>query len=167
QEVARAAELRELRAAIASQREALDEERRAQEATAARARELEAEVAALREVQERAAEERLRGVETALVAARERLARSEMRLRALTLLGEPDLDPGSPDDLKCITGIGPVIERKLREGGIVKYRDLAVLDDAAIERLEGPLVPLRARIRREDWVEQARKLHLAKYGEVL
>jgi predicted flap endonuclease-1-like 5' DNA nuclease len=121
-------------------------------ATAAAKAQLEDEVAALK---------------ATLEAAQGTIARSERRLQAVTLMGEPDFDPQSPDDLKCISGIGPVIERRLREAGIVTYRQLAILDDAAIEAMDGPMAALRGKLRREDWVEQAKKFHVAKYGEAL
>ncbi|MCA9660876.1 MAG: hypothetical protein KC486_21210, partial [Myxococcales bacterium] len=102
-----------------------------------------------------------------LDALREQLQRSKKRIEAVSLLSEQEFDPEAPDDLKVIAGIGPVLERKLNDAGIVSYRDLAILDDAAIDALDGPLASLRNRIRREHWVVQAKKLHLAKHGEVV
>ncbi|MBK8265467.1 MAG: hypothetical protein IPK80_29585 [Nannocystis sp.] len=140
--------------AQATAEEQAEPERLARElaATAAAKAQLEDEVAALK---------------ATLAAAQGTIERSERRLQAVTLMGEPDFDPQSPDDLKCISGIGPVIERRLREAGIVTYRQLAILDDAAIEALDGPMAALRSKLRREDWVEQAKKFHVAKYGEAL
>ena len=71
------------------------------------------------------------------------------------------------DDLKLINGIGPVLEGKLNAAGIRSYRQLATLTDADIDRLESDVIHFSGRIRREDWVDQARTLHGKKYGESL
>ncbi|HOB61355.1 MAG TPA: phasin family protein [Candidatus Competibacteraceae bacterium] len=74
---------------------------------------------------------------------------------------------GEKDDLKLITGIGPVLEGKLNAAGIDSYRQIAVLTDADIERLETEAINLSGRIHRDDWVGQAKELHAKKYGEQL
>lgn len=71
------------------------------------------------------------------------------------------------DDLKLINGIGPVLEGKLNAAGIRSYRQLATLTDADIDRLESDVIHFSGRIRREDWVDQAKTLHGKKYGESL
>jgi predicted flap endonuclease-1-like 5' DNA nuclease len=111
--------------------------------------------------------EQLRAQEEELGSLREELQRANHRIRAVSLLSEQEFDPEAPDDLKVIAGIGPVLERRLREAGFNSYRDLAVLDDAGLDALSGPMASLRNRIRREHWVVQAKKLHLAKHGEQL
>ncbi|HRW65909.1 MAG TPA: hypothetical protein P5032_09215, partial [Candidatus Competibacter sp.] len=70
------------------------------------------------------------------------------------------------DDLKLIGGIGPALEKKLNACGIFTYRQLAVLGDADIERIEAAIKSF-GRIRRDDWVGQAREQHLLKYQEAL
>jgi predicted flap endonuclease-1-like 5' DNA nuclease len=72
---------------------------------------------------------------------------------------------GGPDDLRAIRGIGPAIERTLHGLDITTYRQLAALDGPELERVRGALQDFRARVEREDWAGQARKLHRAKYGE--
>jgi hypothetical protein len=69
------------------------------------------------------------------------------------------------DDLKQINGIGPVLEGKLRAAGIQRYAQIAVLTDTDIEQLETKVIHLSGRIRRDDWIGQARALHTKKYGE--
>lgn len=88
-------------------------------------------------------------------------------------LGERDralqaMTNGLEDDLTRIRGVGRVLQKKLRKGGFRRYRDLAVLDAQELDAKLGAL-NLRPveRIRREDWIGQARKLHRAKYGESL
>ena len=102
-----------------------------------------------------------------LAELRGQAQRTDLRIQAVTLLSEAEFDPNSPDDLKVISGVGPVLEGKLHGAGITSYRQLAALDDAALDEPSGPLASLRNRIRREHWIVQAKKLHLAKHGEQL
>lgn len=64
----------------------------------------------------------------------------------------------SNDDLKQISGIGPGLEKKLKEAGIVTHEQLAELGDEGIADLEETVIRFSGRIKREQWVEQARKL---------
>lgn len=70
------------------------------------------------------------------------------------------------DDLKLIAGIGPALEKKLLACGIASFRQLASLTDADIDQLE---VRIRSfgRIRRDDWIGQAKARHFEKYQEQL
>ena len=74
--------------------------------------------------------------------------------------------PTQPDDLKLIVGIGPALEKKLRAQGILSYRHLAALDEAGIDRLEAA-IKTAGRIRRDDWIGQAKAQHFQKYQEQL
>jgi predicted flap endonuclease-1-like 5' DNA nuclease len=77
----------------------------------------------------------------------------------------PLLDaPGSPDDLKLIVGVGPVIERMLYQMGIASYRQIARWSERDIDEVEARLPEFPGRIRRDGWVTQARALHAGKYG---
>jgi poly(hydroxyalkanoate) granule-associated protein len=71
------------------------------------------------------------------------------------------------DDLKMISGIGPVLEGKLNADGISTYRQIAALTDADIDRLESEVINFSGRTRRDDWIGQAGELHAKKYGEQL
>ena len=62
------------------------------------------------------------------------------------------------DDLKQIKGIGPGLEKKLKDGGIKTLRDLAQLKASDIARLEEEVIRFSGRIARDKWVEQARQL---------
>jgi small subunit ribosomal protein S2 len=64
---------------------------------------------------------------------------------------------GDPDDLKKITGVGPSLERKLRELGVTKLDQIANLSDEDIEKIDAALNS-KGRIQRDDWVGQARTL---------
>lgn len=77
----------------------------------------------------------------------------------------PLLDaPGTPDDLKLIVGVGPVIERMLYQLGIGTYRQIARWSERDIDEIDARLPEFPGRIRRDGWVTQARALHLGKYG---
>ena len=60
----------------------------------------------------------------------------------------------SGNDLKQISGIGPSLEKKLKDNGITTIRQIAELSNQDIEKLGA----LSGRIKREKWVQQARKL---------
>lgn len=64
----------------------------------------------------------------------------------------------SGDDLKQISGIGPGLEKKLKAGGITTLKQIAELTDADVADLEERIIRFSGRIKREQWVEQARKL---------
>lgn len=71
------------------------------------------------------------------------------------------------DDLKQISGIGPVLEGKLNGAGITTYQQVAALSDDEIERLESDVINFSGRIHRDDWIGQAKTLYLKKYGKTL
>lgn len=78
----------------------------------------------------------------------------------------PLLDaPGSPDDLKLIVGIGPVLERMLQQLGVGTYRQIARWSERDIDAFDAKLAEFPGRIRRDAWVTQARELHQSKFGE--
>ena len=64
------------------------------------------------------------------------------------------------NDLKVINGVGPAIERKLNEAGIFSYRQIAGWNEQDIDRVEATVLSGRfaGKIRREDWVGQAKSL---------
>ncbi|MDK4703783.1 5' DNA nuclease [Rhizobium sp. CNPSo 4062] len=61
------------------------------------------------------------------------------------------------DDLKRISGIGPKLEQVLNGRGIKRFADIAGWSDADIDRIDGEL-GFEGRIRRDDWVGQAKAL---------
>ncbi|MEC9368791.1 MAG: 30S ribosomal protein S2 [Pseudomonadota bacterium] len=64
---------------------------------------------------------------------------------------------GDADDLKQISGLGPVLESKLNEYGIFHYRQIAALTKDDIAAVDTAL-DLKGRIDRDDWVKQAKTL---------
>jgi len=122
----------------------------------------EAELRQLREF----AEER-RGLHRELAAARSDTARYRQIIVDLEDNALPPLldGPGSPDDLKLIVGVGPVLERMLQQLGISTYRQIARWSERDIDDFDARLPEFHGRIRRDAWVTQARELHQSKYGE--
>lgn len=73
--------------------------------------------------------------------------------------------PDEKNDLKLISGIGPVLEGKLNSVGICSYRQIMALTDAEIERIESEVIHSSGRVHREDWIRQAKALYLKHHGE--
>ena len=69
-------------------------------------------------------------------------------------LKKPD---GEADDLKKISGVGPVLEEKLNKFGIYHYRQIAGLKKAEIAEIDEAL-DFKGRIERDDWLKQAKEL---------
>ncbi len=63
----------------------------------------------------------------------------------------------SADDLKLLSGVGPVLETKLHEAGVTSFAQIAAWGPADIEEFDEKL-SFKGRIEREGWVEQAKKL---------
>lgn len=70
------------------------------------------------------------------------------------LFARPD---GEPDDLKKISGVGPVLEKKLHELGITKFEQVAAFTPEQITEVDDRL-SFKGRIERDNWLEQAAKL---------
>lgn len=64
---------------------------------------------------------------------------------------------GQPDDLKLISGVGPVLEGKLHGLGITRYAQIAAFTPEDISRVD-TVLNFRGRIERDQWVRQARAL---------
>jgi small subunit ribosomal protein S2 len=88
------------------------------------------------------------------VAADSDIAASELSGEAFELLSAPR---GAPDDLAKLHGVGPQIVKKLNDGGIFHYWQIAAMTPGDVERVDVDL-KLNGRITRDGWVEQARSL---------
>lgn len=64
---------------------------------------------------------------------------------------------GEPDDLKKISGVGPVLEKKLHGLGITKYAQVAAFTEEDVTLVDDAL-SFKGRIGREDWIGQAKVL---------
>ena len=79
--------------------------------------------------------------------------------RTLKYLDGPE---GEPDDLKLISGVGPVLEGRLNELGIFHFWQIARFEQKDID-LVNEAMAFPGRIERDEWIDQAD--HLAKGGE--
>ncbi len=68
------------------------------------------------------------------------------------LFGTPD---GEADDLKKISGVGPVLEKKLHDLGVTKFSQIAAFTEEDIARVDDDL-NFKGRIERDDWISQAK-----------
>ncbi|WP_411817199.1 50S ribosomal protein L21 [Hyphococcus sp. DH-69] len=63
----------------------------------------------------------------------------------------------SGDDLKKLSGVGPVLETKLHDAGVTSFAQIAAWGPEDIEKFD-ELLNFKGRIEREGWVEQAKEL---------
>lgn len=86
------------------------------------------------------------------------------------LLSDPHLGliyscrPSLADDLSHLKGVASVIEGRLHDLGVYTFKQIALWNDENIHEFS-TLLSFKDRIRREQWVDQARELHFQKYGE--
>ena len=64
-------------------------------------------------------------------------------------------------NLSLISGVGPMIEKKLRAAGVTNWEQIAGWTEADVAKYDGEL-ELRGRATREEWVEQAQELLAGK-----
>ena len=64
---------------------------------------------------------------------------------------------GAPDDFAKLQGVGPQVVKKLNEGGIFHYWQIAAMTPEDITKVDADL-KLGGRIERDGWVNQARGL---------
>ena len=64
---------------------------------------------------------------------------------------------GAPDDFAKIQGVGPQIVKKLNDGGIFHYWQIAAMTPDDVKKVEADL-KLGGRIDRDGWINQARSL---------
>jgi large subunit ribosomal protein L21 len=65
--------------------------------------------------------------------------------------------PEGKDDLKKISGVGPVLEKKLNALGITSYEQIIGFSAEDIARVD-EVLNFKGRIERDNWVEQAKEL---------
>jgi len=74
---------------------------------------------------------------------------------------------GQKDDLKKIHGIGPVFARTLNKMGMHTFVQIARWTPKDIAKVAKKLYTAPDRIKREKWIDEAKKEHYRKYGERL
>jgi len=72
--------------------------------------------------------------------------------------GPAHAEPADGDDLTRIKGLGPKIAALLHSLGVTSFAQIAAWDDAQIDRIDAQLGDFAGRIRRDNWVEQAKFL---------
>ena len=87
-------------------------------------------------------------------AAKKPAAKTEDKSEAKALFKTPK---GEPDDLKKISGVGSVLEKKLNALGITKFKQIAGFSKDDIAKVD-EVLNFKGRIEREDWLGQAAKL---------
>ncbi len=65
---------------------------------------------------------------------------------------------GDGDDLQRIDGVGPMLSELLNEIGVYYFWQIAEWTDEEVSWVDGMLMHFRGRIKRDDWVGQARVL---------
>jgi predicted flap endonuclease-1-like 5' DNA nuclease len=65
---------------------------------------------------------------------------------------------GEADDLRKIKGVGPKLVTLLASLGVTRFAQIAAWTDADIDRMDTQLGSFAGRIRRDNWVEQAKFL---------
>ncbi len=105
------------------------------------------------------------GVKPARMERKPRAAKAIVRRKAAkTVTHKKASKPSSRkarrkmDDLKRISGIGRVIERKLKSNGVRTFRDIARWSGKDVVHFEDKL-HFKGRINREKWVKQAKNLY--------
>ncbi len=73
--------------------------------------------------------------------------------------------PVPDDDLKKVHGIGPKMERTLKDLGLTSFRQIANLQPDDIVFVTAALGAFKGRIERDDWMSSAAEQHVEEYGE--
>ena len=71
------------------------------------------------------------------------------------------------DDLSKIHGIGPVFARTLNKMGLHSFIQIARWKPEDIDKVAKKLYTAPERIKRDKWIDEAKKEHFRKYGERL
>ncbi len=74
-----------------------------------------------------------------------------------------DEAPDEVDDLKEISGVGPVLEDKLNGFGIYTFKQIADWTQKNVDEFDD-LLSFKGRIERDEWIKKAGELHKEKHG---
>ena len=106
-------------------------------------------------------------VEHLLAGQEQEILRLRARVRELEAQAMPVAAVPEADDLRRIYGIGPVLEKRLRDLGICRFEQIGRWGDLEIEDYQAQLPEYPGRIRREAWVKSARDEYRKKYKRAL
>lgn len=82
----------------------------------------------------------------------------EMTSTLLSSIGTFDPETQTADDLKLISGVGPVMEDKLHQIGIFTFEQVSKMTDREYDLLDSIIDEFPGRAKRDDWAGQAAKL---------
>ncbi|WP_300030305.1 50S ribosomal protein L21 [uncultured Roseobacter sp.] len=82
--------------------------------------------------------------------------KAEAKSEAPKAKAEPKAAAGA-DDLKKLSGVGPALEKKLIEGGVTTFAQIAAWTEEDVAAMDEKL-SFKGRIEREGWIEQAKEL---------
>ena len=74
--------------------------------------------------------------------------------------------PSRVDDLKKIKGVANVLEGKLHDFGVYRFKQIALWEESVIAKFNERL-DFSDRVQRDEWQRQAREFHKEEYGEDL
>ena len=77
---------------------------------------------------------------------------------AAPIAAAPIAATGSADDLTRIKGVGPKLRDLLASLGVTRFEQVAGWSKADIDRIDAQLGQFEGRIRRDNWIEQAKFL---------
>lgn len=83
---------------------------------------------------------------------------SEKISSLLGSIGTFDAATQTADDLKRISGVGPVMEQKLHQLGIYTFEQVSRMTDKEYDLLDSIIDEFPGRAKRDDWAGQAAKL---------
>ncbi len=72
--------------------------------------------------------------------------------------------PAEVDDLKLLSGVGPVLEEKLNSAGVYRFEQIANWTEGNVQAFD-ELLSLKGRIGKDDWISQAKTFHEEKHGK--
>jgi predicted flap endonuclease-1-like 5' DNA nuclease len=100
------------------------------------------------------------------VAPRQKTRQNGSQL-SLEIVQAKAVKDGPKDDLSKIHGIGPVFARTLNKMGLYSFGQIARWTSEDIDKVAKKLYTAPDRIKRDKWIDEAKKLHAQKYGKRL
>lgn len=90
-----------------------------------------------------------------------RKAKADAPEAASDVSAESAAAPDVKDDVSLIGGVGPKLKEKLEGAGITSLAQIAAWSDSEAEKIDADL-ELHGRVRRDEWVDQAKELLAGK-----